>query len=119
MLYTFYKVVVIVNRIREMRQARGMKQSDLARLLAIAPTAVSKYELGQLDISSATIHALCDVFGCTADYLLGRSTRPEPSLTEEEAQLLAAYANATPEIRRNVDFALAPYKEEREVDRLA
>ena len=96
-----------------------MKQSDLARLLAIAPTAISKYELGQLDISSATICRLCDIFDCTSDYLLGRSSRPAPALSEAEAQLLASYAAATAEIRAIVDHALAPYKEEKEADRLA
>jgi len=96
-----------------------MTQPDLARQLSCTAMTVSRYERGEADPDVATICKLCDIFGCTADYLLGRSTRPEPALTEEEAQLLAAYANATPEIRRNVDFALAPYKEEREVDRLA
>ena len=119
LLYTFTKVVELVNRIKELRQQHGMKQSDLARELHIARTAISKYENGQLDFGLNTICALCDIFGCTSDYLLGRSARPEPALTEEEAQLLAAYANATPEIRRNVDFALAPYREEKEADRLA
>ena len=108
MLYTFYKVVVIVNRIREMRQAKGMKQSDLARLLAIAPTAVSKYELGQLDISSATICALCDIFGCTADYLLGRSILPAAELTEEEAAVLLAWREASPQIREAIAVLLRP-----------
>ena len=100
-----------MNRIKELRLAKGMKQAELAVLLSCAPTAVSKYELGQLDVSSATICRLCDIFGCTADYLLGRSDRPDPELTPEEEQLLAAFANATPEIRRNVTFALGPYRE--------
>ena len=110
-MYTFYKVVVIVNRIREMRQAKGMKQSDLARLLAIAPTAVSKYELGQLDISSATICALCDIFGCTADYLLGRSILPAADLTEDEAALLLAWRAAPENIQAGIRALLAPSSE--------
>ena len=112
MLYTFYKVVVIVNRIREMRQAKGLKQSDLARLLAIAPTAVSKYELGQLDISSATICRLCEIFGCTADYLLGRSPLPSYALTPEEESLLLAFRASDQRAREMVLLALHPFWQE-------
>lgn len=112
MLYTFYKVVVIVNRIRELRQAKGMKQSDLAQLLAIAPTAVSKYELGQLDISSATIHALCDIFGCTADYLLGRSSVPSADLSPTEESFIRALRRADDRALDMVVLALAPFREE-------
>ena len=119
LLYTFYKVVVPVNRIKELRQQRGMKQADLAQLLNVTHVSVSRYETGDRSLDAPTICALCDVFGCTADYLLGRSSRPSPALTEEEAQLLAAYAAATAEIRAIVDHALGPYKEEKESDRLA
>lgn len=89
-----------------------MKQTELASLLACARTAVSKYELGQLDVSSTTICRLCDIFGCTADYLLGRSDRPDPELTPEEEHLLAAWASAPDEIRAIIDAALAPYKKD-------
>lgn len=101
-----------MNRIKELRLAKGMKQAELAVLLSCAPTAVSKYELGQLDVSSATICRLCDIFGCTADYLLGRSDRPDPELTPEEEHLLAAWASAPDEIRAIIDTALAPYQKD-------
>ena len=112
LLYTFHKAVVLVNRIKELRLAKGMKQTELASLLACARTAVSKYELGQLDVSSATICRLCDIFGCTADYLLGRSDRPDPELTPEEEQLLATWTAAPAEIRAIIDTALAPYQKD-------
>ena len=101
-----------MNRIKELRLSNGMKQSELATLLSVAPTAISKYELGQLDVSSSTINRLCDIFGCTADYLLGRSDRPEPELTPEEERLLAAWNAAPDEIRAIIDTALAPYKKD-------
>ena len=68
LLYNFYKVVVSMNRLRELRIAHGMTQADLAGELNVARTAISKYEIGQLDLSSSTILRLCDIFGCTADY---------------------------------------------------
>ena len=83
-------------------------------MLNCAPTAISKYELGQLDLSNAPICKLCEVFGCTADYLLCRSSRPAPELTPDEEKLLLAYAAAPREIRKIVDTALAPYQKSTE-----
>lgn len=99
-----------MNRVRELRVSHGLKQSELAKMLNCAPTAISKYELGQLDLSSATICKLCEIFGCTADYLLCRSSRPAPEFTSAEEELLLAYAAAPREIRTIVDTALAPYQ---------
>lgn len=101
-----------MNRIRDLRLARGMKQEDLARELNVARTAISKYERGELDLSSATIHRLCEIFGCTADYLLGRSPVPSPDLDPQEEAMILAWRRATPEIRAIVETALAPYRED-------
>ena len=100
-----------MNRIKELRITRGMTQKDLALLLSCAPTAVSKYELEQLGIDAETICQLCDIFGCTADYLLGRSSSPAPVIAEEDAAVLDAYHAAPDEIRAIVDTALGPYRE--------
>lgn len=112
LLYTFNKVVVSVNRIRELRLLKGMQQEDLARLLSVTRVSISRYETGAHDIDSETILRLCEIFGCSADYLLGRSPLPSPELTPEEEDLLLSWRRATPEIRAIIDAALAPYREE-------
>ena len=89
-----------------------MKQSDLAKILNCANTAISKYENGQLDLGSATINRLCDVFGCTADYLLGRSELPTPEISAAEARLLQSYRRADGRARDMVDLALTPFAQE-------
>lgn len=99
-----------MNRIKELRMSRGMTQKELAKQLKCAPTAVSKYELEQLGIDAETICQLCDIFGCTADYLLCRSQTPTPELTPEEEDLLVAWRKAPDEIRAIIGTALAPYQ---------
>ena len=99
-----------MNRIRELRNAHKMTQAKLAKMLKIAPTAVSKYELGQLEIDSNTINQLCDIFDCTADYLLCRTALPSAELTEEEADLLLAWRAADPNIKDGIHALLAPYR---------
>ena len=110
-MYNFHKAVITLNRIKNLRLARNWTQDDLGKMLNCSGVSIGRYEQETRGLDVETICRLCDIFGCTADYLLGRSDRPDPELTPEEEQLLASFANATPEIRRNVTFALGPYRE--------
>lgn len=111
MLYTFNKVMN-VNNLRALRFSKDMRQSDLAKLLNCAPITVSRYETGERDIDSETICKLCEIFGCSADYLLGRSALPTPELSAEEAQLLQAWRHGDDRARDMVRLALAPFAQE-------
>lgn len=103
-----------MNRLRELRTASGMTQKDLADKLRCVPTAISKYELEQLGMDSKIISKLCDIFGCTADYLIGRSSVPYDAVSPEDAQLLQTYHALPLEIRRAVDGLMEPYRAEAE-----
>ena len=111
-LYTSAKVVVWMNRLKELRASKGMRQTDLSKLLNVQPTTISNYELGVREMDAPTILRLCEIFGCTSDYLLGRSPLPSPELTPEEEDLLLSWRRATPEIRAIIDTALGPYRED-------
>jgi len=95
-----------MNRIKELRLNRGWKQSDLAKAINITRAAVGHYETGYRSLDVETIHKLCDIFGCTADYLLGRSEQTAPDLTDEEARLIAAFREADEDSRAMVLLAL-------------
>ena len=95
-----------MNRIRELRLSRSMSQSQLGTAIGTVRSAISMYELEQRQLDPATIHALCDLFGCTADYLLGRSSSPDPVVTEEDVRLIEAYRDADPRDRAFVDHLL-------------
>lgn len=112
LLYNFHKAVVRVNKIRDLRISNGLKQSDLAKMLNCSPQSVSNYEVELRDIDSATICRLCEIFGCTADYLLGRSELPTPEISAAEARLLQAYRRADGRARDMVDLALAPFAQD-------
>ena len=110
----YFFVVMFMNRLKDLREARGMKQLELASLLRVTRQAISRYEIGDRDMSPDTIAQVCRIFGCTADYLLCISDRREPEISALDAQLLAAYHAATPEIRDIIDHALEPYREKKE-----
>ena len=108
-----------MNRIRELRKARGWQQADLAKLIAVSRQAVGNYETGERAPDLETIGKLCDIFGCTADYLLGRSDIPQPQISDEDWLLLDAYHRASLRDRQLVDSILREYRaDDKKVDAL-
>ena len=95
-----------MNRIRDLRTAAGWTQAQLGEKLNVGNTAISQYESETRQLDPATIHALCDLFSCTADYLLGRSQSLQPVLTDQQVRLLAAYDGADPRDREFIDHLL-------------
>lgn len=104
-------MVMDMLRLKELRTENKMKQSTLASYLRVTPQSVSRYETGERDMGPDTIARLCEIFGVTADYLLGLSTQRSAQISEDEAALVAAYHAAPAEIRDIVDTALKNYKE--------
>ena len=103
-----------MNRIREERKKHGWTQLELADLLHTKPQSVSRYEMEERDPDIETLFKLCEIFGCTADYLLGRSEIPTPQISGEEWRLLAAWRQADDRARTMVELALEPWTEKKE-----
>ena len=61
------------NRIRDLREDRDMRQSDLAKATGIDQRTISNYETGKTSPDAESLIALADFFDVTIDYLLGRS----------------------------------------------
>ena len=98
-----------MNRLKEMRQAKGWTQKQLGDRVGMAKTTISGYERGNHQVDPSMLCALCDLFECSADYLLGRTDNPGVSLSAADQQLLQAYRRLPLEIRKAVDGLLAPY----------
>lgn len=101
-----------MNRLRELRQAHEWKQSDLAAMLSTSVQSVSRYENEDRGLDVGLVHKLCDIFGCSADYLLCRTDLPSAELTEEESALIAAFRRCDERARDMVKLALEPFREE-------
>ncbi len=63
--------MTIGERIKDLRRARGWKQTDLAELLCISPSAIGMYEQNRRAPDHKTLLSLADCFGVSTDYLLG------------------------------------------------
>ena len=101
-----------MNRIKELRVEKGIKQLELAELLSVKQQSISKYETGVLDLATENIAKLCAFFDCTADYLLGLSSQRTHQIPDEDAALVAAYHAAPDSVRQGIDALLAPYRAE-------
>ena len=98
-----------MNRIRKLREEKGWKQEELAARMNTTYQTIGRYERGERGIDADTICHLCDIFDCTADYLLCRSGISTPSLTPEEESLVAAWRRCDDRARDIVLVALAPF----------
>ncbi len=66
-------VLLIGKRIRELRKAKHMTQSELGKELNLTKVSISCYENGSRIPSLETLYKLCDIFGVTLPELAGRS----------------------------------------------
>ena len=109
-----FTVMHMLNRLKELRDERDMKQLELAMLLNVGQQAISRYEKFERDLSTDLVVRICAIFNCTSDYLLCLSDRREPDLTAEEISLLAAWHAADDRAREMVQVALRPFMEKKE-----
>lgn len=67
--------------IKELRVKKGWSQDDLAERMGMNRVNISNYETGKIkSVPSDTLKKFADVFGVSADYILGKSKnsdRPE------------------------------------------
>ena len=64
-------------RIRALREARGMTQKELGNFLGMSQTGYSKYETGENDIPVVILIKLARFYQTSIDYLLGETDAPE------------------------------------------
>lgn len=70
----------IANRIAEAREAKGLNQSELGRLLGLTPQSVQAWEAGRSSPRGARLEMLAKALGTTVDYLVTGATMQIASL---------------------------------------
>ncbi len=67
-----------MNRIKFLREEKGIFQKDLANLLDVSIPAINYYENEKRAIDTKTASILADYFNVSIDYLLGKSNVRNP-----------------------------------------
>lgn len=83
------------SKLRQLREARGMTQTDLARILGVSPKAVSKWEANRMEPRPPMVAKIAQALGVTKDELVHGSS-PKPETT------------SAPETDKRLDRATAP-----------
>ena len=63
--------------LRDLREDSDLSQRDVAEKLGVTPQQYSQYENGVSEIPLHRFIKLVEIFDVSADYLLGRTQRPE------------------------------------------
>ncbi len=64
-------------RLKEIRKELNIKQYELANLLNVDNSMLSKYELGKYTIATTYLYQICKKYNISADYLLGKIDNPK------------------------------------------
>jgi len=72
-----------MNRIRELRENKGLRQVDVADATGIDQKTLSNYETGKTNPDSYALICLAEFFRVSIDYLVGRT---ELDLSQQERQ---------------------------------
>lgn len=99
-------------KIREARERAGYTQTDLAKIIGVAPNTFNGYENGIHDPKSDLLVKIAHACDTTVDFLLGRSENSAPTnahlpITQEERTLLSKYRTLDPSGRTLVDWVVA------------
>ncbi len=72
-----------IANIKEIREDRDLKQSEVAKILDITQAQYSRYELGVNNIPIEKLDKLASFYGTSIDYLLGRTDEKKPYTKKE------------------------------------
>lgn len=107
-VYEVLNVSIFPKRLKELRTEKELSQEELGLILSLSKSTISLYESGKREPDYETLKKMADYFGCSTDYLLGKTSirqtsnqkppsveeqikamlRLDPDLTEEEKQIL-------------------------------
>ena len=73
-----------MNRIKDLREDRDLRQTDVAKAVGIDQRSLSNYETGKTNPDSEVVVRLARFFGVSCDYLLGVTDK---SLTDDKEML--------------------------------
>ena len=89
-------------RLKQLREAAGLSQKQLAECLSVDQSLISKIEAGERTASSSQIDAICDIVCYPADKLVDETLdiRPDSAISFRTAKLSTESIKALSAINR-------------------
>jgi len=96
-----------MNRLKKVREERGIRQADLAKELEISQSTLSNWERGVHDLDNDSLKKAASYFGVSTDYLLGHA----PDVDDEGEKIDQVYYRIAQDAKNSgispADFELA------------
>ena len=83
----------LINRIINLREERGINQSELGTLMHLGNSVISKIENGTRKVSAEELKQLSEIFGVSTDYLIGNNQTPKWADKKDTVDLKAFLDN--------------------------
>lgn len=93
------------DRIKELRTSKMMTQKELAEIVDVSKSAISKYESNMLEPNIRVQILLARTFGVTVDYLIGNTDTNSLSKSDNEINKLIEIYNQLNENNRILALA--------------
>jgi len=106
-----------MNRLNDLRAEKKLKQEDLAKILSVDVGIISRYERGSnIMVNMDFENSICDYFGCSLDYLRGRSNikneaKYSETLKKVSAMIMNFYSKDAKKEQDLSDEQLAQFEE--------
>jgi transcriptional regulator with XRE-family HTH domain len=84
------------DRLKHLREHRGITHQELAAMLDVGYAQIYRYENNKVDPVGQVLDRMASLFDVSVDYLLGRTDNPTPhiqsdDLTDQEIRAIAAW----------------------------
>ncbi|NBK80468.1 XRE family transcriptional regulator [bacterium D16-76] len=79
-------VIQACNRIKELRTSRGLRQTELAKVMSVTRSSVNAWEMGISVPTAAKLVELSLFFHVSTDYILGLEDREQIALDGLDAE---------------------------------
>ena len=76
--YFKIELVIVMNRLRDLREDKDLTQSDVAKILSCSQTTYSRYESENLNIPVISLKKLAKFYNTSIDYLVGITNEKKP-----------------------------------------
>lgn len=96
-----------MNRLKELRKSRNLKQSDVAKAIFTSQQNYSRYENGQVEPDYEVLKKLSDYFEVSVDYILGKEASNLILISKEDFSILKKAS----EIIQKIDRIAKPQEE--------
>ena len=101
-------------RLKKIRENRGLSQSQLADMIGLPPSSISHFENGPRKPSFDNLRKLASALNVSTDFLLGRSDNQEGAA---QVDVLARKVNDLPQDSRNAVEAFIQILEDKKFNR--